>query len=587
MKKLTLLVLGLVAGFIASAQQFVSTEPSNRNVVIEEFTGRGCGYCPLGHHAGNVIMNNNPGRAWAVNIHAGGYALTSYPNFITTIGNTIHSGFSISGYPTGIVNRLFTTCTDYTSWNSYTNQQLAQQSEVNIGGQVVINPETREATVTVEAYYTANSSTATNYLTIYMLQDSILGSQSDYSSGHTYCPEQWTGTTYRHMHILRAAINSSAWGDEVAPTTAGTLITKEYTYQIPEIIGSPNGVEVDLDDIHFIAFICENTSGARKVLSANSLNVTFGSSEPIFPVVNVVNQVNRASCSQEKSFKFTMLNGGTETLNSIMYSVNVAGVVQEYEWNGVLDPKNVEDISFDMEIPFGTNPAELNIARANDQPYEYKVEFTAKCDQWIEKVVDGETATVKIYINQDQYGEQTTWKLINSLDEIVASGGPYNHIATVGQTQLHVENLGGLPVDECYMFIIDDENSNGICCAYGDGYYKIRVNGEFIVGEDEDNGEFGAQATALINLKKSDASVDENAAESYKIYPNPANSTIFVEGENVKTVVVYNSIGQKVTAVEGSAKTTVDVASFADGVYFVKVIATDGTVKTQKISIVR
>ena len=47
MKRIVLLVSGLLlSAFSLTAQtpQFVSTEPANRNVVIEEFTGVNCGF---------------------------------------------------------------------------------------------------------------------------------------------------------------------------------------------------------------------------------------------------------------------------------------------------------------------------------------------------------------------------------------------------------------------------------------------------------------------------------------------------------------------------------------------------------------
>lgn len=182
MKKLTFLVLGLVTGFMASAQMFVSTEPANRNVVIEEFTGRNCGYCPDGHVIANQICNNNPGRVWAVNIHAGSYAPTSYPNFNTTVSTQICNGSGVSGFPAGMVNRSTAQAQNRGQWSGTASQQMAQASELNVGGQVVIDPETREASVTVEVYYTGNSAEATNYLTVYMIQDSIWGSQSGGSS---------------------------------------------------------------------------------------------------------------------------------------------------------------------------------------------------------------------------------------------------------------------------------------------------------------------------------------------------------------------------------------------------------------------
>lgn len=584
MKKLTLLVLGLVAGFMASAQMFVSTEPANRNVVIEEFTGRNCGYCPDGHVIANQICNNNPGRVWAVNIHAGNYAPTSYPNFNTTVSTQICNGSGVSGFPAGMVNRSTAQAQNRGQWSGTASQQMAQASELNVGGQVVIDPETREASVTVEVYYTGNSAEATNYLTVYMIQDSIWGSQSGGSSN----PAQWVGGQYCHMHVLRAAINESTWGDAIAPTTAGTLITKEYTYTIPEVIGSPNGVDVDINNIHFIAFVSEKTSGIRKVLSANMLEKSEGSDEPIYPVIKSVSQRAMAVCSQVKTFDFSLLNGGTENLTSIQYKVEVGNAVEEYEWTGNLEPRIKEDVSFEMEIPFGTHAGKLTIVKANGQDYPYEVNFTAVCNEWVEtEPIEGETTSMKIYINQDQFGEQTTWTLINSLGEVIAEGGPYAHLITSGGTQLHVETIEDVPTDADYLFTIYDDNDNGICCAYGDGWYKIKVDGTTIIGEDQDNGEFGEQSSELIRINRKPSAVGENDMRGLKVYPNPANSTIFVEGENIKTVEVYNSLGQMVANVEGSAKTSVNVASFDNGVYFVKVVANDGTVKTQKVAIAR
>ena len=64
MKKFTFALMALLAAtFTMNAQQYVSTEPANRNVILEEFTGRGCGYCTDGHRIANQIMANNPGKS--------------------------------------------------------------------------------------------------------------------------------------------------------------------------------------------------------------------------------------------------------------------------------------------------------------------------------------------------------------------------------------------------------------------------------------------------------------------------------------------------------------------------------------------
>lgn len=275
MKKFTIVLMSLLMlSFMAKAQQYVSTEPANRNVVLEEFGGRGCGWCPSGHSISNTIEANNPGRVWTVNIHAGGYASTSYPNLNTTDGTTIHSAYSFTGYPEGFANRSTENSQGRGAWEGLVNAQLSQASECNIAGSVVINEGTRKASVTVEVYYTGSSNVDENYLTVAMLQDSILGSQSDYADGN---PGQWIGEQYVHMHVLRDIVSESVWGDPISPTSHGTLITKTYEYQIPAGIGDPNGVEVDLKHVTFLAWVAESYQGTptRPILTACELERTY------------------------------------------------------------------------------------------------------------------------------------------------------------------------------------------------------------------------------------------------------------------------------------------------------------------------
>ena len=82
-------VLFLIGGMnTVVAQKFVSTEPSLKNAVIEEFTGRNCHACPSGHKKSNELMRMFPGRVFTINIHE---ALTpeTYPNFKTEDGRII------------------------------------------------------------------------------------------------------------------------------------------------------------------------------------------------------------------------------------------------------------------------------------------------------------------------------------------------------------------------------------------------------------------------------------------------------------------------------------------------------------------
>ena len=500
MKKITFALMALLAfTFSLKAQQYVSTEPSNRNVILEEFTGRGCGYCTDGHRIANELMAAHPGRLWAINIHAGGYAQTSYPNMITPDGNTIHGGFNISGYPTGVVNRTTGNGIDRGQWGSQANNQLNQASECNIAGMAIVNPQTRMATITVEVYYTGNSTVDQNYLTVAMLQDSILGSQADYGN---YNPGQWLNGQYVHMHILRDVISESAWGDPISPTTQGTLITRTYEYQIPEIIGSPNGVEVDIDNIFFLAWVAERQQGNayRPILTGCHLDMIQGSDEPIYPMIREVSQAGGATCTHTKNVNINIQNGGTEPLTSLTIKAEVEGESYTLNWEGNLAQYAIEKMEIPVEVSFGTHPITVEITEANGQPFSTQVTSSVNCMEWQNVEIEGDEEELTLELVQDKFGNHITWEFTTPEGIVLASGGPYTMLASGTGTQLHIEHAT-VPANECVKFTIHDQMSNGICCSFGHGYYIVKDSQGNVIFGDENDGEFGAEASHLISVE--------------------------------------------------------------------------------------
>ena len=684
MKKFTFALMALLAfTFSLKAQQYVSTEPANRNVIIEEFTGRGCGYCPDGHRIANELMAANPGRLWAINIHAGGYAQTSYPNMITQDGNTIHGGFSIDGYPTGVVNRSTPNGQSRSAWAGIANQQMNQASECNIAGMAIVNPQTRMATITVEVYYTGNSTVDQNYLTVAMLQDSILGSQSDYGSP-SFNPTQWIGNQYVHTHILRDVISESAWGDPISPTTQGTLITRTYAYQIPEVIGSPNGVDVDIDNICFLAWVAERQQGNayRPILTGCKLDMVQGSDEPIYPMIRSISQVGGATCTHTKTVEVKVQNGGTETLTSLTIEAAVEGNHYSVEWEGELPQYAIENVEIPVEVPFGTHAITVDITKANGQDIQCESVSTLNCMEWSDFEIEGEEEQLRLELMQDKYGAQITWNFTASDGTVIASGGPYTTLAggaTV--TQLNIEHIT-VPANECVTFTIHDGGQNGICCSYGHGYYIVKDSQGNVLFGDENNGQFGSEASHLLSVRGPQATVevgetevsnvDYNHAdfisslvyegypesvgfecrkvtssepmiipgilnefgkilgstdelehssiyvvksyavvngetyygaettfqtwmegvneleETLKIYPNPTSGVLNVQGEGMRSIEVYNTIGQCVMTQEVNGNDIqVNTESLNNGIYFLRVRANDGAVLNRTFSVAR
>ena len=131
-------------GFSSVAQTIVSTTPENKKVVLEEFTGIHCVYCPQGHAIAQAIQNNNPGEVFLINIHVGGFAVPNAgePDFRTPFGTAIANQSGLTGYPAGTVNRhVFPgssqsggndTAMSRGRWTSASNQILGEASYMNM-----------------------------------------------------------------------------------------------------------------------------------------------------------------------------------------------------------------------------------------------------------------------------------------------------------------------------------------------------------------------------------------------------------------------------------------------------------------------
>ncbi len=682
MKKFTFALMALLAfTFSLKAQQYVSTEPANRNVILEEFTGRNCGYCTDGHARANQIMAANPGRVWAINLHCTSLSPTSYPNLNCPDGTAISNGFSFDGIPTGVVNRHSGTAADRGQWAGLTNQQLNQAAECNVAGFVAINPQTRMATITVEVYYTGNSTADQNYLTVAMLQDSILGAQADYGN---YNPSQWIGNQYVHMHTMRDVINESVWGDPISPTTQGTLITRTYQYEIPEVIGTPNGAEVVLDHIHFLAFVTERLQGTptRPILNACQLEQVYGSDDPIYPAVMGVMQSGGTTCSHMKDIEVNVQNLGTETITSMTVEVEMEGQTKTINWEGEMPQYGGEKLITTLDVPFGTHTVNAAIVEANGVSYTNQGSGSINCAEWAELEIEGEEEELRLDLMQDKYGAQITWNFTASDGTVIASGGPYTTLAggaTV--TQLNIEHIT-VPANECVTFTIHDGGQNGICCSYGHGYYIVKDSQGNVLFGDENDGQFGEEASHLLSVRGPQATVevgetevsnvDYNHAdfvsslvyegypegvgfecrkvtssepliipgilnefgkilgstdelehssiyvvksyavvngetyygaettfqtwmegvneleETLKIYPNPTSGVLNIQGEDMKSIEVYNTIGQCVMTQEVNGNDIqLNTESLNNGIYFLRVRADDGAVLNRTFSVAR
>ena len=548
MKKIASLFFALTFFIGANAQQYVSTEVENRNLLIEEFTGRDCPNCPAGHIISSDIIHTNEGHAWSIGIHTGYFAPTTYPNLNTDISavlvdpyDDVNGGL---GYPAAVLNRSTEQAVGRGQWRDIAAEVLQQTAECNVAGHVVINPITRVATITTEVYYTANSNEDTNYLTIVMVQDSIIGQQA-YANTN---PEQYMGDDmYCHLHVLRDVVTED-WGDEIAPTTAGSLVTKTYEYTIPEIIGNPNGVEVDMDNIYFIAFVTEKYQGiaTRPILNVNKLSQNYSSGEAISPYMADIVVDEGIFCKNERTFKNYVRNIGSDEITSMKFEVSYeSGETIEQEWNGNIASDQIERIDFTFDIPVGENDFTFDIVEVNGEAFDYSKTVTYKCDEWNTLTLACvEETEVTIEILQDKYGNHTSWEFLSSDNTVLASDGPYMYLPNT-DSELHTYTVT-VRVGECYKFVIYDRYGNGL----DGGYYRILDDmGNVVV---DGSVEFTDMTYSVLSVEPG-VSLDETmTSSSLNVYPNPANDFVKLSKVNgqFSMVKIYNMMGMLIDEIQ-------------------------------------
>ena len=264
------LTLLMLVGFSIQSQNYVSTEPLDKNAILEEFTGVRCPNCPAGHTVVANILAANPGRAFVIGYHPTNSSFTtpwgSDPDFrrayLDAFYTTPYCGSSRFMPSAFIARRLWANgerIQSRTVWSGYCDDIMAEASPLNVGLSSTYNDATNTLDVTVEVYYTADV-TQDTYIYCELAENGLIAQQSGGSA------------TYVHKHVFRESFVAQ-WGDLIpAPTTQGTLV--EFTYSFDNTTA-----QYVMDNCDLLAFVLDGDN--EEIISGNGAAV--GESTAIQP----------------------------------------------------------------------------------------------------------------------------------------------------------------------------------------------------------------------------------------------------------------------------------------------------------------
>lgn len=238
-----------------------NTEPfrviiPKRKVVIEDYTGTWCGYCPIVTAAIDETHELTDDIA-IVTIHKSGSGDPDLLHFPQV--DELREAFGVFGYPTAKINRT-------TDWlNPYDPDEVLSMAGVDTNFAIAINSEIsdeNELVVEVEVVYEEGSMTG-DKLVVYLLESGILQDQTNYYNNDSTSPYYQLGNPipdFEQNHGLRNSFTNLT-GDEITGTAALETNTRTFSLAIPEYYNNEN--------LSIVAMVVNSDNSTRNAQTAN------------------------------------------------------------------------------------------------------------------------------------------------------------------------------------------------------------------------------------------------------------------------------------------------------------------------------
>lgn len=239
----TTLYPGLWSDYINEWPVFSENTNTNRNVLIEDFTGHKCVFCPAAADLAHALHEADPSRVYIASIHAGpdgvgDFQSVSPPDYPLDFTNPegveigLYFGENDGGFPgnpRGTVNRFNngTIFQSPTQWTSMVNDQLSSNNlKINIQSELNYYEETKGAFLHVELDPVDANVSENLGITVYLLEDSLVGDQKMSDNSHN--------SNYIHRDIHRGNLNASAFGRPVSSEDLnGDKYYINYSFVVP------------------------------------------------------------------------------------------------------------------------------------------------------------------------------------------------------------------------------------------------------------------------------------------------------------------------------------------------------------------
>ncbi|HIP48376.1 MAG TPA: Omp28-related outer membrane protein [Lutibacter sp.] len=564
MKKITTLIILFAFSTLFAQNSNKQTNTVQRKVILENFTTAQCPNCPPIHVLLENYTASHP-NAILIAQHAGyGTDAMTIPENTQLLamynagGSTYAPALAIDRfkYASGLTGGaadpgpVFWPGESQSATISRINDRLAMPSNISMTIDWTVTGSTLD--LDIQGSLLENVSGSDLRLVVYIIEDGLIY----YQSGG--------GSNYTHNNVMRDAI-SGTWGDAgvITSNTSGTTFAKTYSYEM-----NASWVLNNLSVVAFVANYDNGNVNNREVLQAEKVSLL----QPIGTNNIAVLEANVPDACGNLTSIFKVNNVGADEITSlsINYSINGGAETGNILWEGTLPFNEINELLLDIEITdiLSANTIDFNVIEVNGVTDDDTTNNTTSTT--FAEAPEEEDDYLKVTIQTDANGSQTSWVLNDSNGDTVASGDSYGN----NQTYHQELSLTG----DCYTFILTDTGGDG-----GGKYILKGTSGTIYYSLGND---YNSVVVKDVKVKNT-ASINDTAFANSLIYPNPANTVLNIENATGLNLNLYDVLGRLLYSKDSILKIeTINIETVKEGTYFLKL--SDGhKVRTEKIIIVK
>lgn len=214
------------------APTFEANTSTDKNILLEEFTGHFCGNCPGAALTADDLAEDE--RVVLMSVHAGGLAQPNADftaDFTTPEADTWWDQMTSPNLPGARIDRRATQSDWFLApeWEEQVINALAVPAEARVQILTEWVAENNHLNIHVESEFLADLD-GTYRLAVYVLESEIVSPQLNYAvTGNPEYPSP-TAYDYIHEHTFRTSVNGTDGVTLLSDPVAGDVVVKSYTF---------------------------------------------------------------------------------------------------------------------------------------------------------------------------------------------------------------------------------------------------------------------------------------------------------------------------------------------------------------------